>query len=284
MAVKESLLRSFLVKEIPPPSTLEPYISKYYVYENLKESLPGYFFRALPNGMVELFFFVGGNRIVFREKQHEQRLSGFLAGVFKLDYPMKIKVENNVSQLKGLSVLFTHLGVNLLLGHKLYELTNRIIGIDRFRYQDVYRQYMNISEIEDERLLFENLNEFFLHQLRSKNYQTQRIVPLLNNLEHMKGLLTIDRITSEFGFSYKRLYRLFTDEMGMSPKMYLKILRFNRACYLFDRASEKDIAEIVYKCGYYDQAHFQREFKSIMNESPHSMRGKFYFNRPYALK
>jgi AraC-like DNA-binding protein len=103
----------------------------------------------------------------------------------------------------------------------------------------------------------------------------------------MTGLLSVGRLARELQMSYKSLYRLFVDEMGMSPKMYLKIVRFNRACYLLDYESKPNVNEIVYECGYHDQPHFIHEFKSIMKESPkHYLqpdRGKFYFDRPYAF-
>lgn len=287
MKVKENLLNRFQIKEIPPPLTLQPYIHSYFLYDG--EEIPqDSFFRALPNGKVEMFFLFNGSRIIFQDKQHIKRLSGFLAGIFELNYPMRIKIETNGRRFRGISVLFTHLGVNRLLGINLHEITNRVVGFDSSRYPDIYRQYLKISENQKEKFLFENLNEFFLDQLKINENHPQKIITLLNHLEHLTGLLNVERLAAKLQISYKSLYRMFTDEIGMSPKMYLKILRFNRACYLLDRASKTDKSEIVYECGYYDHSHFLREFKSIMKESPkhylNSGKGRFYFNRPYALK
>lgn len=287
MPVKENLLSSLQIKKIPPPLDLKPYINSYFLYDG--EEIPqDSFFRALPNGKVEMFFLFSGSRIIFQDKWHKQRLSGFLSGIFEFDYPMRIKIETNGKRFRGISVLFTHLGVNQLLGINLYEITNKVVGLDSSRYPEIYRQYVKLSEIEKEKFMFENLNDFFLDQLRIKENQPQKIIAVLNYLEHMTGLLSVERLADKLQISYKSLYRMFTDEMGISPKRYLKIVRFNRACYLLDGASKMDRSEIVYECGYYDQSHLLREFKSIMKESPnhylYSGKGRFYFNRPYALK
>jgi len=285
MQVKENLLKNFRIKALSPPSGLKPYINSYYVYENLAEPFRNNFFRALPNGRVELFFLFHGSQIVFQDKKHKQRLSAFLAGIFELSYPMKIRIETNGKKFTAISIIFTHMGVNQLLGINLYELTNRVVETDQFT--DINRQYETISKVEEEKHLFGHLNTFFLNQLNMNNNHTQSIIPILNHLEKMTGFLSVGRLAHEFQISYKSLYRLFVDEMGISPKMYLKIHRFNRACYLLDSGAKPNITEIVYECGYHDQPHFIHEFKSIMKESPRhylrSDRGKFYFNRPYAL-
>lgn len=287
MQVKENLLKNFRIKAISPPSDLKPYINSYYVYENLAESFRDNFFRALPNGRVELFLFFHGSQIIFQDKKHKQRLSAFLAGIFELSYPMKIRIETNGRKFRGISIIFTHMGVNQLLGINLYELTNRVADLESFKDPDLYSYYKSISEPEEENQLLENLNAFFLKELRNKSNHKQRIIPVLLHIEKMKGFLSVERLSSELRISYKSLYRMFTEEMGISPKMYMKIIRFNRAFYLLNHSFKPNVTEIVYECGYHDQPHFIREFKSIMKESPkhylHSARGKFYFNRPYAL-
>jgi len=275
------------VSEITPPTFLRPYINCYYLYKGAAEGFQDSFFRALPNGSVEMFFLFSGTSVIFREKRYSQRLPAFLAGVFELSYPMKVRVETTTGELKGISVLFTHTGVNQLLRTKLKDLTNRVTPIDRSGYPDLYQQYMNVYE-QEEGEWFRHLNEFFLNRLRNNNQPAQKIIPILNKLEGMKGVLSVERLASELRISYKILYRKFIDELGISPKTYLKIIRFNRACYLLNQTSKPNVTEIVLKCGYYDQPHFVHEFKSIMKESPrhyvNKKRGRFYVSRPYALR
>ena len=51
---------------------------------------------------------------------------------------------------------------------------------------------------------------------------------------------------------------------------------------------EVNWSELVYRCGYYDQAHFINEFKTLMKESPYHFlsmtKGHFYLNRPFSFK
>lgn len=286
--MKNSFFGNLRINEISPSFALKPYISCYYIYENSEDRKQDFFFRALPNGLVEMFYFFNGSRIIFQENRQKRFLSGFLTGIFELDHPMKIKIEVNGRPFRGISILFTYLGVNRLLGIDLYETTNKVLHFDEFWNSDTYWEFVNTLQIGNEKVLFMSINDFFLHQIDAGDHPTQKIIPVLNSIEQMTGPLSVERVAGRLHISYKRLYRMFVDELGMTPKMYLKILRFNRACFMLDRLKEADETEIIYHCGYYDQAHFIHEFKTIMKESPRrylrTSRGNFYINRPYAFK
>ena len=275
-------------KKMEPAFALKPYIACYYLYEIQQDRLQNFFFRALPNGLVEMFFLFNDSKVVFHEKRQKQVLSGFVAGIFEQDHPMKLRIEVNGRPFRGLSILFKPLGVNRLLATDLNRLTNRVVHLDQFWNSKLYWEFVNSLQVGNERVLLMSINDFFLHRINAHDHPTQKITPALNSIEQMEGPLSVDRVASYLEVSYKKLYRMFVDELGMTPKMYLKILRFNRACYLLDQIKNIKEYEIVYKCGYYDQPHFVREFKSIMKASPRQYvrfsRGKFYINRPYAFK
>lgn len=61
---------------------------------------------------------------------------------------------------------------------------------------------------------------------------------------------------------------MFLDNIGIAPKDYMKIIRFNHACELMTAFPEKDWFDIICSCGYHDQMHFIHEFKSVMKCTP----------------
>jgi AraC-like DNA-binding protein len=68
--------------------------------------------------------------------------------------------------------------------------------------------------------------------------------------------------------SHKRFIRLFTDEVGASPKLYLRIVRFHRMLGRVSRAPEIRWAEIAAGHGYYDQSHFIHDFRDFTGMTP----------------
>jgi transcriptional regulator GlxA family with amidase domain len=61
---------------------------------------------------------------------------------------------------------------------------------------------------------------------------------------------------------------VFLDEIGISPKAFARIVRFNRAMKAIERNPEIDLPSLTYDCGYADQAHFTRNFREMFGMTP----------------
>ena len=69
------------------------------------------------------------------------------------------------------------------------------------------------------------------------------------------------------GLSQRRLIELFTAAVGMTPKRFGRILRFQRATALA-RSAALDWTRVAHECGYYDQAHLIRDFRELADVTP----------------
>ncbi len=106
-------------------------------------------------------------------------------------------------------------------------------------------------------------------------------------IEH-NGCCTVNDLANHLNLTARSIHRLFIQHMGIAPKEYLKIIRFNYACKLISNHSEMDLFDVLCTCGYYDQMHFIHEFKEIMKTTPSQFlkisKGHFYFNRPVIMQ
>jgi AraC-like DNA-binding protein len=84
--------------------------------------------------------------------------------------------------------------------------------------------------------------------------------------------LSVDRAAAESGFSVRQLRRVCMERAGVSPKYLTRILRFRRAAEGIVSAASNRIqpnwAGFAADCGYFDQAHFIREFQAFMGFTP----------------
>ena len=80
--------------------------------------------------------------------------------------------------------------------------------------------------------------------------------------------LSVKAAAREAEVSQKKLIRLFAEEVGMTPKTYLRVARFQRVLGGLHTASRADWMEVVERGGYYDQPHFIREFKEFSGFTP----------------
>ena len=79
--------------------------------------------------------------------------------------------------------------------------------------------------------------------------------------------------------SIKQLERIFPAFVGLRPKQYLRIARFQKILQLRNSEHFENYTSLAYDCGYYDQAHFIHDFELITDLSPR----EFFKNQnPYS--
>ena len=75
-------------------------------------------------------------------------------------------------------------------------------------------------------------------------------------------------VAAESGLSRRRFIEVFVEEIGFTPKLYLRLQRFNRILHRVYGARAVDWSEIAYLHGYADQPHFNREFREFSGLTP----------------
>jgi AraC-like DNA-binding protein len=84
------------------------------------------------------------------------------------------------------------------------------------------------------------------------------------------GAVPVGELAAELGWSRRYLAARFRSELGMAPKALARILRFERAVGRL-RAGE-ELAALALDAGYYDQAHFNRDFRAFAGKTPTAYR------------
>jgi len=79
---------------------------------------------------------------------------------------------------------------------------------------------------------------------------------------------SVRAVADEAEVSHKKFIRLFTEEVGFTPKLYLRVQRFQRVLRAIHLAPAVDWCDVVERFGYYDQSHFIREFGEFSGLSP----------------
>lgn len=79
---------------------------------------------------------------------------------------------------------------------------------------------------------------------------------------------TVAQVVDGIGMSQRRFIELFTAEVGLTPKVFSRIMRFQRAVNCIRDSSEADWANLALGCGYYDQPHFIHDFQAFSGITP----------------
>lgn len=140
----------------------------------------------------------------------------------------------------------------------------------------------------DAELIFGNEINFLIEQLAEepsdhmRNYLIQNfLIQKLKNIGSDNVVdLTIRLATKENGnisikdladfscMSVRQFERKVNERIGMSPKLYSKLVRFSHATTLKERNPKLSWFEIAHLCGYFDQMHLIRDFKMFTDDNP----------------
>ncbi|GMK40888.1 hypothetical protein PCCS19_39440 [Paenibacillus sp. CCS19] len=93
----------------------------------------------------------------------------------------------------------------------------------------------------------------------------------MTSMHRSGGAVTVRELAAETGYSERYLRMKFEHTLGFSPKLYNRIVRFQRALDSVVR-SANPLSDVAASGGYYDQAHFMKDFKSFSQMTPSQIR------------
>ena len=85
------------------------------------------------------------------------------------------------------------------------------------------------------------------------------------------------------GLSQRRLIRVFDEEVGLTPKLFSRVQRFQRALRLVEDGREMEWGSVALECGYFDQAHLINDFRGFSGVTPTAYlagRGDYFNHLP----
>lgn len=135
----------------------------------------------------------------------------------------------------------------------------------RLHLTQVFDQLVAIKDVTARS---EFLNHWLLDQLQKALNVNPELPHALNQLEQ-QTLPSITSLAETTQLSQRQLERVFKEWVGISPKQYSRLLRINSARHqLKSSKSDTDLSEVALAAGYFDQAHFNREFKRVVGLTP----------------
>jgi AraC-like DNA-binding protein len=90
----------------------------------------------------------------------------------------------------------------------------------------------------------------------------------LQQFQKPERCVSVAEVVAQTGISARRFIEEFRQQVGLAPKAFCRMHRFRQVLRRISRATEVDWADTALSCGYYDQAHFNHEFREFAGVSP----------------
>jgi AraC-like DNA-binding protein len=209
--------------------------------------------RVLPTGTVELVINLG-----------DSRTSGFEAVVAGPHSRFFVMDTGQPSSVIGAH--FRPGGASAFLGLPVDELHNRHAPLEALwgrRVAELRERLLAVEGVEARLLLLERLLVSQIDRRHSRHAAVSHALAAFGRGQHR-----IADVVEETGLSPRRFIRLFSDEVGLTPKSFCCIRRFQRTVGLLHRAHDVDWADTAVACGYYDQSHMIHDFQAFAGLKP----------------
>lgn len=167
-------------------------------------------------------------------------------------------------------VMFRPYGVFRLLGVPQHQLTNEATSMSDILQGDVNDLCKRMEDQAKHPLTVVKLLEEWLLKQWKKNEKlnTDRMAYACEEIIRNTGALSVKNLCSLTNMSKSSLEQYFKEQVGLTPKMYSRVIRFNAVHQSLKRSPDHDWQELIYRFGYFDQSHFIHEFKHFFGYTP----------------
>lgn len=240
-----------------PCDALKPFVHLFVVSETVEERI----YKVLPDTAIVLGFQYKG-QLCYLDDRAEMPLSS--SGVTGLT--SRYKIFKNTPDIGTVLVFFKVTGASAFFKEPLHEFFGASIALDTLilRSELILLQDM-LCEMQTDVERIGAVEQFLLARMRPVEPDPVVLSALSLILEHRGNIKITDMLKSIY-VSQSALERRFRKAVGASPKKFASIVRFK---HLVDsRNFHGSMTELGYEAGFYDQAHFIKEFKNFTGEAP----------------
>lgn len=149
----------------------------------------------------------------------------------------------------------------------MFEFLGSLIDIRDFEEKSLLELHEKIVEAKSMKEQVKHADRFMLDRLRRVKIKRDIMDQALKEI-FQDPCLPIHQIQRRLPVSQRHFRRLFSREIGITPKQYQKQLRFLKSMHLLENRQFQKLGDVAYQCGYYDQSDFIEQFKSVMQVTP----------------
>lgn len=249
-----------------PRHALRPFVAEVWATDEARDgrvSVPGRE-HVVPTGGMHLVFRLSGEPLRLFDDEHDREgrvIGTAIVGGARSGYYVR-----EISRpLRSVGALLRPGAAEVLFGVHASELAEQHTSLE-----DLWGpRAASMRDRLGEDLPLEQRLEAFEALLAARLPRVQGLHPAVAQaLDQLRSARSIHDVVDRSGYSHRRFIALFSRTVGLTPKLYSRVLRFQRALRRVRSAEVETWAAVAVALGYSDQAHFNREFKEFVGITP----------------
>ena len=192
---------------------------------------------------------------------------------------LRYEVIHNRDLAELVGIIFRPGGLGPFLRHPVDTFFEQSIALDSLWQQNTLRE--RLQECTSPTAKLRKMDSLLIESLNGRAMQRRTVVQAaLHSLRRE----SVRDTAATLGVSERRLHQIFREDVGVSPKSWSRIHRFQRALRALHHGTELPWDHLALDCGYYDQAHFANDFHSFSGVNPSTytaLRGQWTNHIPF---
>lgn len=251
-------------QKVPPPENLKAFVQYIWVLESEGSDLSLKYFGPLADGCPGIIyqphetgrFYDQNDKLVpelFLHGQSIKLTKLYLAGNFK-----------------SIGVCFYPNALKAIFGFNANELTDECLDMNLLSGNQGYILYEQLLNAPTTSAQVKILTSFVSALIRKNNCQPDALTKAaVLQLIHSAGNISLKDLQHNLQLSERTFQRKFEQHVGISPKLYARVCRFQASLNQLKNNAYAKLSDIAFDNGYADQSHFIRAFKEFAGYAPH---------------
>ena len=224
--------------------------------------------RILPNGTIELVINLLHDQVRIDQTMHCAHVQTFSGVVVSGTYSAAFVIDGQ-QHAAMMGVHFGPAGAFAVLGVPLSGVTDAHVNLADLWADGTARELRErLCTASSHRARFQYLERMLLTRLRA-NRAVHPVVPFALDCFGSNGFgSSIRDVVRRSGLSHRRFLTIFRSEVGLAPKEFCRILRFQHVHAMAQQTGRIDWTDVALKCGFCDQPHLSNEFRRLSGLTP----------------
>jgi AraC-like DNA-binding protein len=258
----------FLTRVAKPP--LNEFVELFWFYDGYTPG-PHKKERLMPDGSIELVINLRENESRIYDRRNSSTFNRF-PGALVCGPQSNFFVIDTAQQASVIGIHFKPGGAFPFFRLPLDELHNLHVSLEDMWGREAGLLRERLLEAGTAQKKLDLLESCLLAQIRRPLVRHKAVNGALALFRNIHLAPPVADVSDEIGISSRRLIQVFSAEVGLTPKLFCRVRRFQQALRLIDKQNDFDWADMAAECGYFDQAHFIHEFKAFSGMCPTTYR------------
>ncbi len=262
-------------KTITPPPALEPFVDCFWILaaetaEGSAEAEPEI---VLPDGKTELIVHFGDDFLKLEGEAYVRQARVLMSG--QLTERILLRPTGTIGVV---AARFKAAGAARFFHIPFEEIVDQVIDFSRYEKATstaIYDEVARAASHEDRLAAMQTLLERLLSVESQEDVFVRQACQYITKSE---GEYSVQELVKLIGFSERQLERKFKKQVGITPKILSRIMRFQKFLAMTKTSNTLTLSDAALACGYYDQSHFIRDFTRFSGVTP-----MHYLNSSHAM-